>query len=443
MYSVLLVDDKPGVYEMLSAVIDPDEYELSYVSNGAEALESYQQNGHDIVLTDIEMQPMNGITLLTELRKFDPFSIVIMLTGYSSAESAVQSLRGGAFDYLQKPFKIRQLNEVLKRAAEARERNNLLATGGVPGSRAPFAGSRAPFSGGDSGASAAKSKELKEREEALVQRERELEQYEAQLSELERSLGEGGTASGGLSLRDSGDSGGGETETVDSAELQRLRGLVENAQELLNEKEEAIQAYEERIAELEASLAEGGGGGGGGEVDFGGDLDAEMEKLQALKEELAQREETLQASEMLMEERQNFLEESENAVFEKGQALSELETGLDQRRDELEDLQRYLEEQAAGNNVPMPGAAAAGGGGGGGGEGLSEGDLQELERRKAELDARDQKLSEREKKISEQETSLLVRSKSLQKSEALLRAREQFLKESQDILFEAEAETEG
>ena len=73
-----------------------------------------------MVLADIDMKPMDGITLLKQLKAYDPTVVVIIMTAYASTESAIQALKFGAFDYLQKPFKVDELMQALKRGLEFR-----------------------------------------------------------------------------------------------------------------------------------------------------------------------------------------------------------------------------------------------------------------------------------------------------------------------------------
>ncbi len=73
------------------------------------------------MVADIDMKPMDGITLLKQLRLYDPAAVVIIMTAYASTESAVQALKFGAFDYLQKPFRVDELIATLKRGLELRQ----------------------------------------------------------------------------------------------------------------------------------------------------------------------------------------------------------------------------------------------------------------------------------------------------------------------------------
>ena len=122
MASVLIVDDLPAVHEMLEAVINPCGFLSAFALNGQDALKRYREGNIDVVLVDIAMEPMDGITVLKELRTIDPNAIVIMMTGYSSTDTAMQALKFGAFDYVQKPFRLEELVKTLHRAVDARKK---------------------------------------------------------------------------------------------------------------------------------------------------------------------------------------------------------------------------------------------------------------------------------------------------------------------------------
>lgn len=121
MSSVLIVDDLLSIHEMLEAVIQPTGYLTSFATDGEAGLKRYKEEKFDLVLADIDMKPMDGITLLKQLKEYDPTAVVVIMTAYASTESAIQALKSGAFDYLQKPFRVDELISTLKRGLEFRE----------------------------------------------------------------------------------------------------------------------------------------------------------------------------------------------------------------------------------------------------------------------------------------------------------------------------------
>ena len=137
MASVLIVDDLLSIHEMLEAVIQPTGFLTSFATDGEKALTRYKAEKFDIVLADIDMKPMDGITLLKQLKLYDPNAVVIIMTAYASTESAVQALKYGAFDYLQKPFRVDELIATLRRGIEFRKfQAERAAAGGAPGVKA-------------------------------------------------------------------------------------------------------------------------------------------------------------------------------------------------------------------------------------------------------------------------------------------------------------------
>lgn len=118
MPSILIVDDLISIHEMLEAVISPTGYKTAFATDGEKGLVKYKAEKFDIVLADIDMKPMDGITLLKQLKLFDPGAVIIIMTAYASTESAIQALKFGAFDYLQKPFKVDELMQALRRGME-------------------------------------------------------------------------------------------------------------------------------------------------------------------------------------------------------------------------------------------------------------------------------------------------------------------------------------
>lgn len=118
MASILIVDDLISIHEMLEAVISPTGHKTAFATDGEKGLARYKAEKFDLVLCDIDMKPMDGITLLKQLKQYDPGAVVVIMTAYASTESAIQALKFGAFDYLQKPFKVDELMQALKRSLE-------------------------------------------------------------------------------------------------------------------------------------------------------------------------------------------------------------------------------------------------------------------------------------------------------------------------------------
>jgi DNA-binding NtrC family response regulator len=117
---VLIVEDEELMRELLGKILAREHYSLFQAPNGKEALRVFQNNTIDLVLTDLKMQEMDGLELLTHVRAIDPEVVVIMMTAYASVETAVEAMRRGAYDYITKPFINDEIRVVLRRALDQR-----------------------------------------------------------------------------------------------------------------------------------------------------------------------------------------------------------------------------------------------------------------------------------------------------------------------------------
>ncbi len=127
---ILIADDEENIRQVLQRTLQKEGYQVETAANGQEALQKLQQNPYDLLLLDLNMQPVDGLEVLRLAHEKDPDLIVIVLTGHSSLESAVACLRLGAFDYLYKPARadeIRQrVADGLKHRQQIVQRNRLL-----------------------------------------------------------------------------------------------------------------------------------------------------------------------------------------------------------------------------------------------------------------------------------------------------------------------------
>jgi signal transduction histidine kinase len=129
--SILVVDDDPGMLEFLNFVLAPEGYTVISAANGKEALARFQKHtqeegkktgaGVDLVIMDIKMPSPGGIEVLRQLREVDPDTVVVLVTGYASLETAIQAVRYGAYDYLTKPLDdVSNLLTVVQRGLDRR-----------------------------------------------------------------------------------------------------------------------------------------------------------------------------------------------------------------------------------------------------------------------------------------------------------------------------------
>src|SRR3954469_14467444 len=101
--SVLIVEDENVLRESLAELLAEEGYEVVQAPNGKAAYDLVLQRSVDVVLTDIHMPEMDGITLLGHLQKMTPQTPVIILTAFGTVQSAVSAMKSGAYDYLLKP----------------------------------------------------------------------------------------------------------------------------------------------------------------------------------------------------------------------------------------------------------------------------------------------------------------------------------------------------
>ncbi len=119
---IIIVDDEVSIVEVLKSLLLNDGFEVKTASGGDEALQILGREHFDLMLTDIRMQSMDGITLLQKARELQSSLCVIMMTAYAAVETAMKSMKSGAFDYICKPFRLDDLRDVIGRALDARER---------------------------------------------------------------------------------------------------------------------------------------------------------------------------------------------------------------------------------------------------------------------------------------------------------------------------------
>jgi len=121
---ILVVDDELVICESCQRILEEEGLEVETVLSGAEAFGKMKENPFDIVITDLKMPGIDGMEVLRTLRREYPDTIVIMITGFSTVETAVEAMKLGAFDYIPKPFTPDEVSIVVKKAIE--QKNLLL-----------------------------------------------------------------------------------------------------------------------------------------------------------------------------------------------------------------------------------------------------------------------------------------------------------------------------
>ena len=117
---ILVVDDERSMREFLEIMLHKDGYIVRCAENGKVALDLFRQEPFDLVITDIRMKPVDGLEVLRRCKAIAPQTVVIIISAYASAETAVAAMKEGAYDYLPKPFKIEEMRAVIQNALASR-----------------------------------------------------------------------------------------------------------------------------------------------------------------------------------------------------------------------------------------------------------------------------------------------------------------------------------
>ncbi|MFQ5780206.1 MAG: sigma-54-dependent transcriptional regulator [Nitrospiria bacterium] len=129
-YKILVVDDESGPRDLLESALLEKGFQVKTAKSGDQACQFIDEEPFDLVLTDLKMPGLSGNELLKRIRQLSPETLIILITGYASLQSAIEAIRGGAYDYLTKPFQVDELYVVVNNAVERikliRENNKLL-----------------------------------------------------------------------------------------------------------------------------------------------------------------------------------------------------------------------------------------------------------------------------------------------------------------------------
>jgi CheY-like chemotaxis protein len=125
--SILVVDDEPDILSMLAFELQYEGYEVVTADSGFTAVEMARQRPFDVVVTDLKMPGMDGVATVAALKQLDPDVEIMVATGYASVDTAVACMKGGASDYLCKPYDMSELADRLQQALERRRRHGILS----------------------------------------------------------------------------------------------------------------------------------------------------------------------------------------------------------------------------------------------------------------------------------------------------------------------------
>ena len=123
MATILIIDDEKAIRKTLSEILSFEGYKIEEAADGEEGLNKFRQKGYDVVLCDIKMPKIDGIDFLQKAVEINPDVPIIMISGHGNIETAVEAVKKGAYDFIQKPP---DLNRLLITIRNAMERNTLV-----------------------------------------------------------------------------------------------------------------------------------------------------------------------------------------------------------------------------------------------------------------------------------------------------------------------------
>jgi DNA-binding NtrC family response regulator len=115
---VLVIDDEQFITKSLKQYLEKEGFEVSTAATGEDGLELFRSDGADIVILDLNMPGMNGIETLMTMKKLNPESVVIIITAHGDIETAVNAIKAGSYDFVEKPFELSRISILAKKAME-------------------------------------------------------------------------------------------------------------------------------------------------------------------------------------------------------------------------------------------------------------------------------------------------------------------------------------
>lgn len=120
MEKILVVDDEQSLREVLSIMLKRAGYAVTSAMDGEEAIELLNKEIFDLVITDLRMPKIDGMEVLKAVKSASPETVVLIITAFASADSAVEAMKQGAYDYLTKPFQVDEVQLIIRNALEKR-----------------------------------------------------------------------------------------------------------------------------------------------------------------------------------------------------------------------------------------------------------------------------------------------------------------------------------
>ena len=120
MEKILVVDDEQSLRDVLSIMLKRAGYAVTSAMDGEEAIELLNREIFDLVITDLRMPKINGMEVLKAVKSVSPETVVLIITAFATADSAVEAMKQGAYDYLTKPFQVDEVQLIIRNALEKR-----------------------------------------------------------------------------------------------------------------------------------------------------------------------------------------------------------------------------------------------------------------------------------------------------------------------------------
>jgi two-component system sensor histidine kinase/response regulator len=117
---ILIIDDEEVILDSCASILRAEKYEVAAAPDGTRGLEQAREFRPDVTVVDLKMPGLSGHDVIERLRALDPDAVVVVITGYATVSSAVESMRRGAYDFLPKPFTPDEFRLILRRALEKR-----------------------------------------------------------------------------------------------------------------------------------------------------------------------------------------------------------------------------------------------------------------------------------------------------------------------------------
>ncbi|TAN40324.1 MAG: sigma-54-dependent Fis family transcriptional regulator [Nitrospirae bacterium] len=118
---ILAIEDERSMREVLKILLEEEGYDVATASDGLEGIDLIKSNIFDLVITDIKMPGADGFEVLRQVKAISPDTVIIMVTAFGTTESAIEAMKLGAYDYINKPFKIDEIRLIVTKAFEKKK----------------------------------------------------------------------------------------------------------------------------------------------------------------------------------------------------------------------------------------------------------------------------------------------------------------------------------